>query len=417
MSTDTGVIWRGFHHAWRYNHRLNRLGSYLQRTDETDPGWKVVHTAASGTGPDTAQFCDLYTEVAAPDVTFEPTQQKVRLQGDEATTVVETTPVSVPIDDDLAGFDEYAVVLNGFDIVSEADADKLMSMTVSVSQPSAPSGGSLSFEASVSFEADCGTPECSGDGIDYTCYLFFLVIAGDQSGFRLGPTTSGSASYGWTLDREPDRKGSGVSRDSVPSGELWNASGVTRTVGVTGFSVDLVKTGEPDTTEAAVAIADLLQDQQLEAHRHAMHLLELDLSVESFASDASGFEAVYLTFFKNWEEGMKQLLPDDFLQSSDQFIPSQTQNALQGSGGLTIHDFIDASIWTHRNAGEATLDIEGRVLQFADPDTFDPNAVPGNIDWPGEGKDAKKFSDALYDTRTDTRRDDPGDSRHETLIV
>jgi hypothetical protein len=416
MSTDTGVIWRGFHHAWRYNHRLNRLGSYLQRTADTEPGWKAVHTAASGTGPDTAQFCDLYTEVAAPDVAFQATQDKIHLTGDESSLVSEPATVAIDLDEALKGLDEYAVVLNGFDIVSEADADKLMSLSISVEQPSDPSEGSLTFDATVTFSGDCGTPECSEPGIDYTCYLFFLVIGGKQSAFRVGPQTQGTATYGWTLNREPDRKREGVSTDHVPAADLWDEPNTDTAVGLTEFSVDLTKTADPPTTSVIVEIADRLKDLGVEPHRDAMHLLELDLSVEKVSAN-TGLDIDYLTFYKNWAHGMKQFLPDDFLQSAENFMPESTQNALESSDQLTIHDFVDPSIWTHRNGGEASLAMTGRVLQFADTTIFNRNAVPGAIDWPGENRDAKKFDEARFDVREDTRTDEPGDARHETKIV
>lgn len=416
MSISQGVVWQGFHHAWRYNHRLNRLGSYVQRTDESDPGWKTVHTAASGTGPDTAQFCDLYTVVDSPDVAFEATQAKLRLEGQEATSISASESVELSLDDEMAGLEEYAVVLNGFDIVAESDADKLMSLSVSVSEPTVPGDGTLSFGIDVTFEGDCGTPECSDPSVDYTCYVFTLVVGGDRDAFRPGPNTSASASYDWDLNTEPDRRANGVSRDQVAASDLWGADGVQSTVGITDLSVDLTKTGGPVTTDVITTVADLLDDLELEPHAKAMHFLELDLSIENVDTE-NGFETEFLTFYKNWTEGMKQLVPDDFLQDSTSLLPGDVQSAVEDDAQLSIHDLVDASIWAHRNAGEAAIELTGTVLQFQGADRVESNVVPGSIEWPGKNADAKSLDDAHYDVRTDTRNDEPGDARHETLLT
>ncbi len=62
-------IWQGFRHAWEYNHRLNRFGSYVLNLKGPDGAARTVagHTSASGTGNDTAHFSEFVTQVDAAD--------------------------------------------------------------------------------------------------------------------------------------------------------------------------------------------------------------------------------------------------------------------------------------------------------------------------------------------------------------
>ncbi|MGD2148093.1 MAG: hypothetical protein PVH41_15490 [Anaerolineae bacterium] len=73
---DTGLasatIWQGYHHAWKYNHRLNRFGSYVRPGLANGQRHTVVgNTAASGTGGDTARFLEHVTQLQVVGVGFQ----------------------------------------------------------------------------------------------------------------------------------------------------------------------------------------------------------------------------------------------------------------------------------------------------------------------------------------------------------
>ncbi|WEL16521.1 Uncharacterized protein SVXHr_0339 [Halorhabdus sp. SVX81] len=389
MSTGEGVIWRGYHHAWRYNHRLNRLGSYLE-FDGDD--WECVHTAASGTGPDTARFCDLYTKVAGDGVAFQSHTESFEVEGDENVPITVSKSLTSDLESPLENRDTYEVLLNGFDIYAASDADKLQELSLHVDRPTPTDGRtSLDFDASVEFRGDCGTPECREDGVDYTVEMRYLVVGGDADTVRSGPAISAGTDYAWSMSQEPDQKRDGVANATVTDSNRWTGPSVENAVGLTDVDVTLTKTGDPPLIAAAGALAD---------HAEGMHLLEHDVAIESITTRDDRIDVEFLLFYKNWEAGMKRAVPPDFLQRIGEFIPGDTEQAIRDDPSLSWTDVIDASLFAHKSAGEATFDATARLLQFDSPDTFHHNAVPGDIDWEGENADASS-SDATHTTLID----------------
>lgn len=386
MSPEAGLVWRGFHHAWRYNHRLNRLASYLE-WDGDD--WECVHAAASGTGPDTAQFCDLYTLIEDPDVAFQSVTEPFEVTGDENVPHTVSRTRVIELKSDLQDRDTVEVLLNGFDVYASSDADKLQELSLSVGEPTTSSGnGRLDVPVEVEFRGDCGTPECREDGVDYTIEVRYLVVAGDDPTFRAGPTVSTGTDYAWDRSHEPDHKADGLARTSITDPDRWVGEDIENAVGFTELQVDLRKTGDPPLIAAVGELAD---------HAEGMHFLELDASIETITESNGGLDLEFLLFYKNWEHGMKQLVPPEILQRISDFIPEDTESEIQNDPDISWTDLIDASILAHRSAGRAEIDATARLLQFDDPVRFHHNAVPGNIDWEGENADPNS-SDAIQRT-------------------
>jgi hypothetical protein len=161
----SAVIWQGYHHQWEYNHRINRLGSYVaQRRGEGGEVMTVVgHTAASGTGGDTAHFKEFITEVQS--------MEGVAFQSGYGETVAECqrgdlTPFVIKIDDlelapELQGCDVVTVVLNGFDIYALEHSEKIISFDIDVTEPMIYAGGTKArFYIVGHLCFDCRSPEC-----------------------------------------------------------------------------------------------------------------------------------------------------------------------------------------------------------------------------------------------------------------
>ncbi len=163
-SGSTAVLWQGFHHTWKYNHRLNRLGSYVRHPHNSDggPSHIVGHTAASGTGGDVAHFTEFVTPVQAQDVGIQA--------GCGETTVecirAETNPFRIKIEDleldsDLQGKDNLVAVINGFDLIAEQQADKLIALDLEITDPIVYAGGTrVRFNILGNLRFDCRTGEC-----------------------------------------------------------------------------------------------------------------------------------------------------------------------------------------------------------------------------------------------------------------
>jgi hypothetical protein len=164
-ASHSAVIWQGYQHQWEYNHRVNRFGSYVRRKSCPDGTARTVvgHTAASGTGNDTAHFCEYVTEVRSAE--------GVAFQAGCSETVVECqrgdlTPFVIRIDDlelapEMRGRDTYTVVLNGFDLYALEHSDKIVTFDVEVTEPLIYADGTKArFYIVGHLCFDCRSPEC-----------------------------------------------------------------------------------------------------------------------------------------------------------------------------------------------------------------------------------------------------------------
>ncbi len=167
-ASDSAVLWQGYHHAWEYNHRLNRFGSYVRRARSGaasgTPGPAVVgHTAASGTGDDTAHFTEFVTEVRnAKGVAFQSGSAVVTAECPRGVL----TPFIIRVDDlplapELQQRDTYTVILNGFDIYAKEHSEKIMTLDLEVTDPQILAGGTRArFRMLGELRFDCRSSEC-----------------------------------------------------------------------------------------------------------------------------------------------------------------------------------------------------------------------------------------------------------------
>ncbi|MGC9349531.1 MAG: hypothetical protein ACP5JG_15440 [Anaerolineae bacterium] len=164
-SHNSAVIWQGYQHAWEYNHRLNRFGSYVAQDTPANgtPTAVVSHTAASGTGNDTAHFKEFATEIHdARGVAFQSGYADARVEcqrGDLATFAMRVD--ALDLHPDLQNREVYTVVLNGFDIHAEEHAEKIMTLDIEVSDPALCTGGTqVRFYILGDLRFDCRSSEC-----------------------------------------------------------------------------------------------------------------------------------------------------------------------------------------------------------------------------------------------------------------
>ncbi|MBN1580474.1 MAG: hypothetical protein JXA89_07205 [Anaerolineae bacterium] len=164
-ATRSAVFWQGYHHEWEYNHRINRLGSYVaQRRNQAGTVTTVAgHSAASGTGNDTAHFQEFVTEVHSTEgVAFQPGYGQTVVECQRG----DLTPFVIKIDDlelapDVQGRDVYAVVLNGFDLCALEHSEKIIRFDVDVTEPMIYAGGTkVRFYIVGHLRFDCRSPEC-----------------------------------------------------------------------------------------------------------------------------------------------------------------------------------------------------------------------------------------------------------------
>lgn len=206
-ASDRAVIWNGFDQQWGYNHRVNRLGDYVG-TPVCDPQGRCVaqsvHTAASGTGSDVAQFRSRMTQVHADGVGFlqGATPLHVSDRHGEGQELHVSTVQRIPARGPLADRRNLDVVLGGFDVRSLSDPDKLSLMTISVGDARYESGSdTVAFDVDLTLRMDCDSPECAAAsrGVDYEVSVMWTVIAADDQ--VLVTPVSVADEYAWRRAR------------------------------------------------------------------------------------------------------------------------------------------------------------------------------------------------------------------------
>lgn len=178
---NQAVIWRGFQHSWSYNHRLNRLGSYV--APQQDSGYVSVHTSATGVGADSTFFTENYTYIESPDVFFQASTQEFAMDTKEGSLVSQTAEVTIPADPNMRGKGKYIVILNGFDIVAKQRADKMALFHMHVEEATyAPEVNEIRFKLHISLVCACKSFECSkfNQKVMYRVQVHCLVIAGEE---------------------------------------------------------------------------------------------------------------------------------------------------------------------------------------------------------------------------------------------
>ena len=205
--SDHAVIWGGFDQTWGYNHRVNRLGDYVGSPECDDQGACVaqsVHTAASGTGSDVAQYRSRMTVVDAPGVGFlqGATEFHVVDRRGEGQVLHYATTQVVPANGLLLGRDHLDVVLGGFDVRSLRDPDKLSQLSMAVSGARyLPGEDTIAFDVDLTLRMDCDSVECmmASRGVDYSVSVMWTLIGGDDD-VRVTSATIEDA-YAWRRAR------------------------------------------------------------------------------------------------------------------------------------------------------------------------------------------------------------------------
>jgi hypothetical protein len=404
------VLWQGFSHRWQYNHRANRIGSYVEHTLATESSYEIdaVHTAASGTGPDRAEFVDPYTMAQAQGVGFQAGTCEVALLTTEEQLTSFRLLNRVELEPALAGKDTYAVVLNGFDLIAEGDAKKLMTLVLGVSDPELDEGRTaLPFGVYGAFRVDCSTPECDrktsemralkderwrtsvgelkskiskdlqdsrrtvkyeagtlsvigegvpspADQVHYVLRVRYLIVAGNDEDLQITPAEPVSYSYAWDRRTELPSPLAGRAPIDVPP--------VAGKPGYDGFVF------------AFKEIITTLYRRDIESRPFwrqdiAMHLLEWNMRIwEAKQLEGDRFACSLDLFFKNWGKGMRcRRLP--------------------------------FSLFAYRDVGEAQFGAQLALLQFKDADRVQKGVHDGSIDWPGGNREAMDDPAAIHTRR------------------
>jgi hypothetical protein len=227
----SALVWQGFTHAWTTNHRVNALGDTIVpiACDTEGCEAELGHTAASGSGSDTATFTSGYAAVFSPDVEFrhgwsECTVQHVSGEG---------LPFACEMDAqaEIEPGETAVALLEGFEIESMVDPDKLERLAIDLG-PVTVEDDRARFDVDVETTLDCDSLECDGaDKLNtdqsYVITVRWVVVSGDLASLDLRSRED----YAWDATTELEAEDFRRSSTVPAEGPAF--------VGIRGFSVRL----------------------------------------------------------------------------------------------------------------------------------------------------------------------------------
>jgi hypothetical protein len=292
---NKAFIWQGFSHGWEYNHRINRLGDWIDNAgcSGTTCTATVAHSSASGTGNDTAASTTFFDFVGGANVGFLAGESTFDVDTVEAVYITQTNHVTLDLSltPNLVGRERYFAYLDGFDaVVTPLDnghtrAKKIQILSLDVSNETKTATG-VSFDVSLGFMFDCDSPECylDSDEVRYRVVAHYGLVGGDATDLDFAVQSS-SATYAWDESTEAVPQVVGATR--------VGASGMAgATLAVRGFSFDVHE--HLDGTE-----------------NHGLHMIAMEDRVDPRSYDPTTGTMTYrdAMFFKQWADGMADTYP------------------------------------------------------------------------------------------------------------
>lgn len=151
---------------WTYNHRLNRLGSYIYQDT-------VFNTAATGIGKDSGWFNTHYLLIPSSGRQYKEFIVYKRIEAKENELIQIQIDTVLPI-----SFHHSIFYLNGFDIIANNDADKLQMIQFGVKMIKG-NNDTTFLRINISLLFNCQSIECDwiNNDVDYDLNLFIGSIS------------------------------------------------------------------------------------------------------------------------------------------------------------------------------------------------------------------------------------------------
>lgn len=308
--SNSSLIWQGFYHQWYINHRLNRLGDFIEDVKVSDSliQAKLVHTAASGSASDVLDYTSFFSYINTQKATFAASSVNLHIYGKEGNELTKIVKVKGKFEEKLKSYKNAVVILNGLDIRSSTKeellygngkADKLISFKTRLDNLKI-NNGDYEFMIDLKFNADCDSPECIGlnskknKWYDYQVKIGYqIVFYNDDVNFQDALVTN---SYAWEKKRGKVKGDFEIHRDDL---------GFKRqeVKGKKGFTHAL-----PMINSIEVQVPKAVKGKNGDKSK-AVHLLALDIALPQF--NYNPLEAICTfdacLFFKNWTYKMHPL--------------------------------------------------------------------------------------------------------------
>lgn len=338
-------VWRGFRHNWQYNHRTNRIGSFINLENNY---FYSSHSGASGTGIDKLYFQDHYSLIKADQTNYYI--DKIRfnnIREKEGKIASFSQKIKVKLNNSDSNL-QFGALLNGFDLKCNTKSDKLRLLKIDISEISKTSKY-ITYEISGQLSLDCKSPECKvGEhGFDYLLDVYFLVVKSPNSNF-VYERSSGSFTnqYSWKIKNkhelnlyESGQKNETLFLENTLSEFNYYAIGYRR------ISINIQNIGHGvDST---------------------VHMLDLNVNIKNFRPLSNNQVLINNElFFRNWKKNMKKI------------------------------NFYSA--WAFRQKGMFIGESKLAVLRFKNAEVNTSGFNDGEIDW--KGMNANPDADSLKKT-------------------
>ncbi len=362
LITNRTVFWQGFYHDWTFNHRVNRLGDWIQTigTDKNEFRAVFNHSAASGSGSDVLNYNTFFTFLKTDKARFFSSNVTSVVRGREATTTTKNITIKGIWPAELKNYHNGLVVLNGFDlycrssddgeIMGTGKADKLSHLFMEVNNLRI-KGNKFEFDLSVRLGADCDSPEClnftPGDNewFDYQFTIAYQVVAFNEAGHIVNSNLS--QNYSW---RKPFKI-----RPEIDPNEIFRNNKTLnkqKIQGLSGFNAGIPLINKID-INLPKGKGGLVRKRM-----EIPHLLDLDIAISDYSYSSLTGACYYNAdlFFKNWK-------PD-------------------------MHPF------SYGNDGKAFINLGVSLLQISDPAaSFETQSIEGKINWETTQLDQRQAND------------------------
>ena len=345
------VFWQGFYHEWTYNHRVNRLGDWIENisySENNNMRAVLNHSAATGSGADVLNYLTFFTYLKSEKARFFSSSVSTTIRGREATTTTKTITITGKWPAELNNYTKGIIVLNGFDIycsnrengkvMGTGDADKLSNLYIEIDNLHI-QNGKFKFDLTLKLGADCDSPEClnfsPGDNewFDYQFKVAYQVITFNEAVHITNKNLTHQYSWRKPFKSRPEMDPNEIYRnDKVLSKQIIK--------GIAGYNVGIPLVNKIDIS-LPKGKGGLIRKRM-----ETPHLLSLNIAINDFNYNVATGTCTYDAdlFFKNWQPKMHVL--------------------------------------AYGNDGKATINLGLKLLQINDPAAvMETQYVKGEINW------------------------------------
>jgi hypothetical protein len=198
---NKALIWRGFKHLWSYNHRINRLGSFVFFDSLTPKG---KHFSATGLGSDSTFYNLYYSYIESPNLKFFQGEAKMLVTGKETQLMTNSEEFAVLVPEWFQNLPRYKSIINGFEIKSLEKADQPVLFEIHIDDPyySAQSK-EVKFTSRFNLSTNCRSAECAilKNSSTYEVTIHYLII-GYEIKEAIAFEINNKNAYSWTTTVE-----------------------------------------------------------------------------------------------------------------------------------------------------------------------------------------------------------------------